>query len=418
MNKKNSILDIFLWILRIAVGGLFIFSGLVKANDPKGLAYKMGEFFEAWAGKDNFLPDLMHMLNEYALPFAVIMIVLEIVAGVALIIGFRFKLFSWIIFLLTAFFTFLTAYVLFSGNIKACGCFGDCIPLTPQETFTKDIILMVLITILLIFRNRIKPLMSAKWGTFEMIGVTALSLFLMLYVLRNLPVKDCLAYAVGNNIQDEMTPADDYQPEERMSYFYYKNLKTGERQEFAQDKMPWQDTLTWAYDTLAREVIVSPAVNEPRIKDFSISSMDGIDRTQDILNFPEDIMLVFIRNLEDANLGKIDDLRKLIVDCKTKGIPILGLTSDNAEMVSAFKSKHKLALEFYNIDGTEAKTAIRTNPGFMSLKGGTITGKWGFGSTPKLSDLNMSTTGIPVFSEVIEEEFDEEFEEDFEEEAQ
>ena len=105
-KETNPILNIILWIIRIAVGGLFIFSGLVKANDPKGLAYKMGEFFEAWALKDNFLPDFMYWLNEFALPFAIIMIVLEIVAGLALILGYRFKFFSWLIFLLTAFFTF------------------------------------------------------------------------------------------------------------------------------------------------------------------------------------------------------------------------------------------------------------------------------------------------------------------------
>ena len=36
-------------IARILVGVLFIISGLVKANDPLGLAYKMQEFFDVWA---------------------------------------------------------------------------------------------------------------------------------------------------------------------------------------------------------------------------------------------------------------------------------------------------------------------------------------------------------------------------------
>ena len=47
-----------LLIIRWFVGLLFIFSGLVKANDPLGLAYKMQEFFEVFG---------LHALQDYAL---------------------------------------------------------------------------------------------------------------------------------------------------------------------------------------------------------------------------------------------------------------------------------------------------------------------------------------------------------------
>jgi uncharacterized membrane protein YphA (DoxX/SURF4 family) len=141
MQNENKSLQITLTVIRIFVGVLFIFSGLIKANDPWGLAYKMGEFFEIWATKENFLPALMHWMDGYKLLFSVLMITFEIIAGVALIIGYRFKLFAYLILLLTVFFTFLTAYALFSGHIKECGCFGDCIKLQANESFMKDLIL-------------------------------------------------------------------------------------------------------------------------------------------------------------------------------------------------------------------------------------------------------------------------------------
>jgi uncharacterized membrane protein YphA (DoxX/SURF4 family) len=121
----------FLKILRWSVGLLFIFSGLIKANDPLGLSYKMQEFFDVWGIR--FISD---NLSYY---FAVMMNVFEIVAGIALLIKFPYKQTLWLLLVLIVFFSFLTGYALFSGKIKTCGCFGDCIPLTPKTSFIKDI---------------------------------------------------------------------------------------------------------------------------------------------------------------------------------------------------------------------------------------------------------------------------------------
>src|ERR1700733_10193181 len=123
----------FLNTARLIVGVLFIFSGLIKANDPLGLSYKMQEFFEVWN---------LHGLNDFTLAFSVIMIVFEIVAGVAILLGWQMKLFSWLLLLLIVFFTFLTGYAYLSGKVRECGCFGDCIPLTAGESFTKDLVLL------------------------------------------------------------------------------------------------------------------------------------------------------------------------------------------------------------------------------------------------------------------------------------
>src|SRR6058998_2673540 len=95
-------------IARVIVGLLFIFSGLIKANDPSGLSYKMQEFFEVWG---------LRSLDDYTLALALIMNAFEIVAGVAVLLGWRMKLFSWLLLLLIVFFTFLTGYALFSGKI-------------------------------------------------------------------------------------------------------------------------------------------------------------------------------------------------------------------------------------------------------------------------------------------------------------
>src|SRR6187549_3749398 len=149
-------MKIVITIIRVLTGLLFIFSGLVKAIDPRGLAYKMQEFFEAWAAS-GFMKGLMASLQEYALTFSIIMITLEVIVGVALLIGWKKRLTVWILLLLMLFFTFLTSYVLFTGKIRACGCFGDCVPLTPVQTFTKDIILLIFVLLLLFNTDYIRP---------------------------------------------------------------------------------------------------------------------------------------------------------------------------------------------------------------------------------------------------------------------
>ena len=101
---------------RLFVGGLFIFSGFVKAIDPLGTSYKIGEYFTEFG---------LMFLEPVTLPISVVMIVLEIVLGVTLLLGYQMKLTSILLLLLIFFFTFLTGYTSITGNVTDCGCFGD-----------------------------------------------------------------------------------------------------------------------------------------------------------------------------------------------------------------------------------------------------------------------------------------------------
>lgn len=380
--QQNKSLTIILTIVRIFVGVLFIFSGLIKANDPSGLAYKMGEFFEVWA-REGYLPDLMHWLNGYAMGMSIMMITFEIVAGVALIIGYRFKLFSFLILLLTIFFTFLTAYALFSGKIKECGCFGDCIKLQANESFMKDLVLLVLITALVFFRKQISQTFNHTIATSLMVLSFVLSLWMQWYVLKNLPYKDCLPYKVGNNILNEMTPGENYKPAEYQTMLVYE--KDGVKKEFTDKNFPWQDT-TWKFVD-SKTTIVKEAENAPSILDFAISDYNGSDITQQILNYPGNLMLVFIKDVKEAKTTHLASLQALIADCKKNGVPILAVSASNDIETNQFKQQHKLDIEFTSMDATVCKTAMRSNPGIMSMKGGTVTGKWSWANYPTFASL-------------------------------
>src|ERR1700742_1564036 len=182
-------------VTRFIVGVLFIFSGLVKANDPLGLSYKMQEFFEVWN---------IHWLDNYTLAFSLLMIVFEIVAGVSILLGWQMKLFSWLLLLLIIFFTFLTAYAYLSGKVRECGCFGDCIPITAGQSFAKDLILLVLIIFLFLVRDSIRPALTPMLSVAVLVLATIFSFAVQWYVLVHLPIVDCLPYKVHNNIPEKM----------------------------------------------------------------------------------------------------------------------------------------------------------------------------------------------------------------------
>jgi len=167
---------------RYFVGFLFIFSGLIKANDPLGLSYKMQEFFEVWGWQQ---------FNATTLWLSISMNVLEIVAGFALIIGWQVKWVMRLLLALIVFFTFLTGYAFLSGKFKSCGCFGDCLPLSPLQSFLKDVLLALIIILLIVKQNFLAPILTTKKLWYALFTVTFLSLGIQLYALKYLPFIDC-----------------------------------------------------------------------------------------------------------------------------------------------------------------------------------------------------------------------------------
>ena len=361
-------------IARILVGILFIFSGLVKAIDPLGLAYKMQEFFEVWAS-EGIMKGTMHWLNEQALMFALLMITLEVVLGVALLLGWRTKLVSWLLLLLMLFFTFLTSYVLFSGKIKACGCFGDCIPLTPIQTFTKDIVLLVMVLLILFNRKYIKPVFSNSIN----ISIFLISLFAVLglqwYVLKHLPVKDCLPFKIGNNILELRKMPKDAVPDKFEYKFIYK--KNGESKEFAVNALP---DSTWEFVDRKQILIEKGKNNEPLINDFVLKTAMDTDSTEAILSRQGEYYLLFVKDFSLIAEDWLEDQRFAVVATeRSKQVFIISSDRKSAEdrYGSLAVAGKKLNIPVLNCDATALKTAARNNVTLYLMEGPVVKNKWG-----------------------------------------
>lgn len=360
-------MKILIGATRFIVGVLFIFSGLVKANDPLGLSYKMQEFFEVW----NF-----HWLDHFTLAFSILMIVFEIVAGVAILLGWRMKLFSWLLLLLIIFFTFLTGYAFLSGKVRECGCFGDCIPLTAGQSFAKDLILLALIVFLFAVRDKIRPLLPSMGSAAVLILATILSFAFQWQVLAHLPAVDCLPYKVGNNIPEKMKAPPGAIPDSTVITMVYE--KNGKKLEFSASKFPpdFDDSYKFVnrYDKLVRK-----GNAEPAIKDFNLITGAGTDTTQNLLNAKGFRLFLFMKEAVAYPADWNAAFSVLFTMAKSKKVPVFFITGEY-ENVVVWTEKAGIAgdVTVLKCDATAIKTAARANPTLYLLKGGTILKKWSY----------------------------------------
>lgn len=370
---------------RIFVGVLFIFSGLVKANDPLGLSYKMQEFFEIWG---------WGFLDNYTLALSIAMNAFEIIAGIAVLVGWRMRLFSWLLLLLIIFFTFLTGYAVFSGKVRECGCFGDCIPLTADQSFIKDLILLVLIGFIFIYRNKIKPILPTIGSMAVLFFSAVCSFALQWFVLLHLPVVDCLPYKVGNNITEKMQIPAGAVPDSTVISFVY--LKDGKEVEFTAAQFPddFDDSL---YKFVKRyDKVVRKGNAEPKIKDFSLQTYYKNDTTKALLAEDKYQLYLFLRN--DYNTGNWpEQLEEVIKTATQKNVQGFLVTSISIEDLYASKTPPVFSMMLpLQCDPVVIKTVARTNPALLLIKNGTILNKWSYADLQKALPVVLTLPANPA----------------------
>lgn len=359
-------------IIRWVVGLLFIFSGLIKANDPLGLSYKMQEFFEAWG--------LGIGLNDYTLALSLIMNTFEVLAGVAVIVGWRMKLFSWLLLLLIIFFTFLTGYALLSGKIKTCGCFGDCLPLTPLQSFLKDVFLLLLILVLFINKNRIPSSLPAPAPQALLIICLAAVCGLQWYVQKHLPIIDCLPYKKGNNIVEQMRVPTGSIPDSFAITFKY--IKDGKTVEFGENDFPADFDSTYKYVD-RYDKLVKKGNASPKIVDFALQTIDGADTTVPVLNQGNYYVLLFAKELDNINSWSAD-MQDVLNIAKQKNIPFFLVTGDKDKAIATFGANPDVHVLI--CDGTVIKTAARVNPTYFVMQQGYIKGKRSYADVKEIKE--------------------------------
>jgi uncharacterized membrane protein YphA (DoxX/SURF4 family) len=365
-------------LARILVGITFIFSGFVKGIDPWGSAYKFTDYFNA-----------MHLewLQWAALPLGIILSFAEFAIGVALLFNTFLRFFSWLALLFMIFFTGLTLWIAIENPVTDCGCFGDALVISNWETFYKNLILIVLTGIVFIYRKKIKGLPGKKTGlTLAVLSVVIYS-FIVFHSYNHLPVFDFRPYKVGVNIPEAMaTPADAPQ-DVYENIFYYKNKNTGEVEQFTEENYPWQDTINYEFHDMESNLIQEGY--DPPIHDFRIETPEGDDIIDFFLYDDNYVFMLIAYDLKKSNTKSQEEINTLAHWAMDEGMTFICLTSSLPEQSAEFAEEHGAPYEFFNTDEITLKTIVRSNPGLMVLKNGTIIAKYHYNDIPTPEDFKQ-----------------------------
>lgn len=364
------------WISRILLGGVFIFSGFVKAIDPLGSAYKFQDYLMAFE---------MDWLMFAALPAAVLLSTLEFIIGIGILLGLKMRYSAWGGLLFMAFFTPLTLFIAITDPVPDCGCFGDAIILSNWATFNKNLFLLAAAIIVFIFRNKIKPLLSKKADGYLLLLFAIGILWLSIYCLRNLPIIDFRPWKVGNDITEQVIPT----PEIADTYLIFENTQTGETREYPADDYPWDDpewTAVWEYKD-RREEVIQP-YQEAKIEDFYIEDEFGNDLTEFYITKPGYLFMVVAPDLHRTNTRAFEErITPLAEEAEAAGYPLIVLTGSTQRTAEEFRHAYQTPYPFYLSDEIELKTIIRSNPGLVLMKEGVVKGKWAHRNIPTLEEV-------------------------------
>jgi uncharacterized membrane protein YphA (DoxX/SURF4 family) len=366
-------MKIIVTISRVFVGILFILSGLIKLNDPVGFSFKLEEYFSPAVLDLDFL-------SPYALSLAIFLVIVEVVLGVLLLLGYQKKVTLWSLLAMIVFFTFLTFYSAYFNKVTDCGCFGDAIKLTPWESFTKDVILLVLILLLLFGKQYIVPLFKQKTSVIILLAsILGCSLFVN-YVINHLPWIDFRPYKIGANIGEGMSvPAD--APKAIFEYAWTFEKDGKELTIVTNGEYPSVDGTF--IDVETSEIQKG---YEPPIHDFTIEK-NGEDMAQAILQEPN-LVMVIAYDLAKSNFEVYPELKKVADLALDKGFKVIGMSASNEELSSRVITRFNLEFPFYFTDETTLKTIVRSNPGILVLKKGTIIQKVHYNDMDQLDFMN------------------------------
>jgi uncharacterized membrane protein YphA (DoxX/SURF4 family) len=351
-------------IFRIILGLVFIFSGVVKAIDPLGSAYKFHDYFHAFN---------LSFLNGLSLALGILLCTAEFISGFSVLTGIRQKTGVLGVLILMGVFTPLTFILALTNPVSDCGCFGDAIHLTNWQTFGKNIILAAMAVFLFVSGKQVKSILkpSAEWLAI----LAAITLFILfaLYNLKYLPVIDFLPYKTGIKIADKMVRPEGAESDVYQTTFIYE--KDGAKKEFDIKNYPANDS-TWTF--VDQKSVLLKKGYEPPIHDFIITSSAGEDITSRILADTGYSVLMVTKKISEAGEKKLAAGFEFGRYCLTKGIGFYILTSSGTDEVKNYEN----GLQFCSADETTLKTMVRANPGYLLLKNGVITGKWSYANFP------------------------------------
>ncbi|MBN1338761.1 MAG: DoxX family protein, partial [Bacteroidales bacterium] len=353
---------------RYLLSVVFIFSGFVKGVDPVGTQYQIEDYFIAYGTE---------WARPYAFMLSIILNSFEFILGILLLFRVRMKLTGWILLMLMLVFTLTTLNDALYNPVPDCGCFGDAIKMTNWQTLYKNLVINIFVFIIFAGRKKLSTLLSAKSELMIFFVTVALFIGFEIYNIRHLPVIDFRDWREGKQMILE-------NPMPKETYVTFKNRSTGEQKEYLSPDYPFDDTVWISQWEFVDTRIIDP---NPRLHELYLTDKEGSDVTSLVIENP-DFQIIFVSfDLQKMNLKNLDVIKGIIAGSDTSGISAVFLTSSLAEDAKIFVQANDFDAEVYYADDTELQAMIRSNPGMVLMKGGTVIRKWHNNDIPDFDEL-------------------------------
>ncbi|MDR3268262.1 MAG: DoxX family protein [Tannerella sp.] len=364
MNKEH-ISKIFAELSRILIGVTFVFSGTVKAIDPTGFAIKIGEYLASF-GLDYF--EWMNTFSAFAV------IAFEFTLGICTLLAVYRKLVTLGVLIFMCFMTPLTLYLAIFNPVADCGCFGDALIITNWETFFKNVVLLAAAITAYIYHKRLTSCYTYKAYWFVVLFSYFFCIAFCFYNYDHLPIIDFRPYKVGNNIFKLMEIPEDA-PRDVFHYIYEKERV---QKEFALEDAPVGDS-TWTY--VDAKLIKQGFV--PKVSSFELYDADGENVADELLHRPEALFLLVAPSLAKAGDNHIEQINNVYDYARNTQSAFYCVTNSSEEEIAGWKKDTGADYPFLTADDVLLKTMIRSNPGLVLLKEGTILAKWHHNDIPE-----------------------------------
>ena len=372
---SQRLLKMIVNLCRIIVAVTFIFSGFVKAIDPIGTQYKLQDYLGA-IGIAGILP------NWTLLAVAVFLAAIEFCIGIFLLFAIQRRLISKLTVAFMAFMTMVTVWIVVADPVKDCGCFGDALHLTNTETLIKNIVLLVC-SLAIMYRPLAMFRFVSKSNQWIVTNYTIVFILvssgLSLYYL---PIFDFRPYHISVNIPRGMEiPKGAKLPQFKTTFIMEKN---GQRKEFTLDNYP---DASWKF--IDSKTVQTSEGYIPPIHDFSITdNKTGLDLTNSVLSHKGYTFLLIAPHLETADDSNFGDIDRLYEYAQSYDIPFYCLTASTTKAIKRWIDLTGAEYPFCITDEAVLKTIIRSNPGLLLLKDGTIINKWSHNNLPNEAKLS------------------------------
>ena len=372
---SQRLLKMIVNLCRIIVAVTFIFSGFVKAIDPIGTQYKLHDYLGA-IGMAGILP------NWTLLAVAVFLAAIEFCIGIFLLFAIQRRLISKLTVAFMVFMTMVTVWIVVADPVKDCGCFGDALHLTNTETLIKNIVLFVC-SLAIMYRPLAMFRFVSKSNQWIVTNYTIVFILvssgLSLYYL---PIFDFRPYHIGVNIPRGMEiPKGAKLPQFKTTFIMEKN---GQRKEFTLDNYP---DASWKF--IDSKTVQTSEGYIPPIHDFSITdNKTGLDLTNSVLSHKGYTFLLISPHLETADDSNFGDIDRLYEYAQSYDIPFYCLTASTTKAIKRWIDLTGAEYPFCITDEAVLKTIIRSNPGLLLLKDGTIINKWSHNNLPNEAKLS------------------------------